>query len=294
MSCPHTSPQNGKAERIIRSTNNIMRSHLFQASIPPSYWVEALHAATYLMNRHPTKTLSFSTPYHALYGTKPSYNHLRVFGCLCYPNLSATAPHKLAPRSTPCVFLGYPSEHKGYRCLDLSTNRLIISRHVTFDETSFPFSRVSSPPSSDFDFLSEFDVTYVPPIGSPLAGTVPAPAGPATPVAPAQAAASGPLASHVPRHVCPVAAPVQQVVASNPGHASGSHDALQAPAVLDAPAPWWAPPRAPRSDRVRVARAPPAGAALPGVALAAPPPNAVAAPPTDNVHGVLTRDKRGF
>lgn len=87
-----------------------------------------------------------------------------MFGCLCYPNLSATAAHKLAPHSTPCVFLGYPSDHKGYRCLDLSTNRLIISRHVTFDETTFPVAQVTQHPSSDFDFLSEFDGICVSPI----------------------------------------------------------------------------------------------------------------------------------
>jgi hypothetical protein len=29
MSCPYTSPKNGKAERIIRSVNNIVRSLLF-------------------------------------------------------------------------------------------------------------------------------------------------------------------------------------------------------------------------------------------------------------------------
>uniref|UniRef100_A0A0A9BH25 Integrase catalytic domain-containing protein n=1 Tax=Arundo donax TaxID=35708 RepID=A0A0A9BH25_ARUDO len=29
MSCPYTSPQNGKAERIIRTTNNVVRSLLF-------------------------------------------------------------------------------------------------------------------------------------------------------------------------------------------------------------------------------------------------------------------------
>jgi hypothetical protein len=55
-----------------------MRSLMFQASIPASYWVEALHTATYLLNRHPTKTLDFHTPYFALYGSKPSYDHLRV------------------------------------------------------------------------------------------------------------------------------------------------------------------------------------------------------------------------
>lgn len=132
MSCPHTLPQNGKAERIIRTTNNILRSLLFQASMPPSYWVEALHTATYLLNRHLTKTLASATPFLALFKAQPSYDHVCVFGCSCYPNLSFTAAHKLAPRSAACVFLSYPSDHKGYRCLDLSTNRIIISRHVIF------------------------------------------------------------------------------------------------------------------------------------------------------------------
>jgi IS30 family transposase len=97
MSCPYTSQQNGKAERSLRTINNILRSLLFQASLPPAYWVEALHTATYLVNRLPTKTLAFSTPYTSLYSTQPSYDHLRVFGCACYPNMSATAPHKLSP-----------------------------------------------------------------------------------------------------------------------------------------------------------------------------------------------------
>jgi len=104
MSCPYTSPQNGKAERIIRTINNVVRSLLFQASMPPSYWVEALSTATVLLNILPTKTLQFSTPHFALFAKLPTYDHLRVFGCKCYPNLSATAPHKLAPRSALCVF----------------------------------------------------------------------------------------------------------------------------------------------------------------------------------------------
>jgi hypothetical protein len=74
------------------------------------------------------------------------YSDLRVFGCLCYLNTSATATHKLSPRSVPCVFLGYPSSHKGYRCLNLVTQKLIISRHIIFDETVFPF--VSGTPTA--------------------------------------------------------------------------------------------------------------------------------------------------
>jgi hypothetical protein len=65
---------------------------------------------------------------------------MQVFSCTCYPNTTATTPHKLAPRSTRCVLLGYSSSHKGYCCLDLSTNPLIVSPHVVFDEESFPLA----------------------------------------------------------------------------------------------------------------------------------------------------------
>jgi hypothetical protein len=85
-------------------------------------------------------SLRFSIPHQALFGAPPAYDHLRVFGCRCYPNLSATATHKLAPRSILCVFFGYSAHHKGYRYLDLSSHKVIISRHVTFDENVFLFS----------------------------------------------------------------------------------------------------------------------------------------------------------
>lgn len=41
--------------------------------------------------------------------------------------------------------MGYCSTSKGYKCLDLSTNKMHISRHVTFLECEFPFSKVSQP-----------------------------------------------------------------------------------------------------------------------------------------------------
>jgi hypothetical protein len=179
MSCPYTSPQNGKAERIIHSINNVIRTLLFQANLPVRYWAEGLHTATYLLNRLPTKTIQAACPHMALFGSPPSYEHLRVIGCACYPNTSATTPHKLSPRSTRCVFLGYSSDHKGYRCLDLSTNRLIVSRHVFFDEASFPLAAL--PHLTDLDFLCELG-SSVNPIRtlSPLPRVTPLPA-PAVP-----------------------------------------------------------------------------------------------------------------
>jgi hypothetical protein len=107
------STQNGKDEHIIHTINNLIHTLLIQASLPGQYWAERLHTTVYLLNHLPTKMISAAYPHVALFGSAPSYEHLRVFGCACYPNIVATALHMLAPRSTRCVFLGYSTDHKG-------------------------------------------------------------------------------------------------------------------------------------------------------------------------------------
>jgi hypothetical protein len=69
---------------------------------------------------------------------------LKIFGCACWPHLRPYNKHKLSFRSKPCVFIGYSSLHKGYKCLDIDTGRVYISRDVIFDEAIFPFSTPSS------------------------------------------------------------------------------------------------------------------------------------------------------
>jgi hypothetical protein len=71
MSCPYTSPQNGKAEHILYTINNMLRSLLFHASIPARYWVEGLHTTTYLLNHLPTKAITTTSPYFALMESPP-------------------------------------------------------------------------------------------------------------------------------------------------------------------------------------------------------------------------------
>jgi hypothetical protein len=127
MSCPYTSQQNGKSKRIICTINIVIRTLLIHASLPRRYWAEGLYTAVYLLNHLPMKTISTVCPHVALFGSAPPYEQLRIFGCACYPNIATTPPHKLASWSTRCVILGYYADHKGYRCLDLSTNCLIVS-----------------------------------------------------------------------------------------------------------------------------------------------------------------------
>jgi hypothetical protein len=75
---------------------------------------------------------------------KPDYLSLKVFGCACWPNLHPYNIHKLQFRSKHCVFLRYNTMHKGYKCLDVSSGRVYVSRDVTFDENIFPFSHLHS------------------------------------------------------------------------------------------------------------------------------------------------------
>jgi hypothetical protein len=102
-------------------------------------------------------SLAFHSPPCPLW-RPPSYSHLCVFGCKCYPNMFATTAHKLAPRSALCGFLDYSPDQKGYRCLNLSTNCVIISSNVIFDDSSFPFAKTpsSSRPNPILDFLDNF------------------------------------------------------------------------------------------------------------------------------------------
>jgi hypothetical protein len=103
MLCSYTSPQNGKAECIIRFVNNVIRTLLIQASLLRRYWTEGLHTTTYLLNHLPTTAIQAACPHLVLFGSAPSYEHLRVFGCACYPNMVATTPHKLSSFHPVCL-----------------------------------------------------------------------------------------------------------------------------------------------------------------------------------------------
>ncbi|GKB27994.1 ribonuclease H-like domain-containing protein [Tanacetum coccineum] len=67
FSCPRTSQQNGKSERMLHTINNLIRTLLFQAHIPLSYWVEALNMAAHLLNILPSTATNNEIPFTTLY-----------------------------------------------------------------------------------------------------------------------------------------------------------------------------------------------------------------------------------
>jgi len=169
FSCPKHPEQNGIAERKHRhiiETSIVMLSH---AHIPNKYWVDACLTATYLINRLPSRALSQKSPYEHLYAKIPKYETLKVFGCQCYPWLVPYAQNKLQQKSKPCVFLGYSLNHQGYKCLDLSTRRIYLSRHVLFDDDTFPFKELTSSLGSvgDTGSITSPDLLFTFPLLSP-------------------------------------------------------------------------------------------------------------------------------
>ena len=144
VSCPHAHQQNGAAERKHRHIVEVGLALLANAAMPLKYWDQAFLTATYLINILPSKVIGYETPVARLLHEKPDYNSLRIFGCACWPNLRPYNSRKLSFRSTRCAFLGYSAQHKGFKCLDISTGRIYISRDVIFDETYFPFAHLHS------------------------------------------------------------------------------------------------------------------------------------------------------
>ncbi|KAA0068117.1 retrotransposon protein [Cucumis melo var. makuwa] len=138
--------------------------------------VPSANIATFLTHsyirlyRLPSSVLQNISPFEKLYGTPPNYSNLKTFGCACFVLLHPHEHTKLEPRARFCCFLGYGTEHKGFRCWDPLSNRLRISRHVTFWEHTM-FSRLSSfhtSFSSPQPFFTDTSIDLFPPSESPL------------------------------------------------------------------------------------------------------------------------------
>lgn len=144
--CPHTHNQNGVVERKHRHIVELGLTFLAHASLPFKFWDQAFLTAVYLINRLPSASIGKEIPHTKLLKHSPDYSFLKVFGCACFPLLRPYNSHKLEFRSHECVFLGYSSNHKGYKCLS-PTGRTFISKDVVFNELRFPYHELFDSPN---------------------------------------------------------------------------------------------------------------------------------------------------
>ena len=137
-SFPYTYHQNGLVEKKHRHIVDLGLTLLAQANLPFKFWWDVVHTTVYHINRLPTRILNFSSPYEKLFNHTPNYFFLKCFGCLYYPYLRDFNKYKFDFHTSKCIFIGYNPSHKGGKCVT-SSGQVHILRHVTFDETIFPY-----------------------------------------------------------------------------------------------------------------------------------------------------------
>ncbi|RVW43757.1 Retrovirus-related Pol polyprotein from transposon TNT 1-94 [Vitis vinifera] len=139
-SCVDTPQQNGIAERKNRHLLEVARSLMFSMNVPKLFWGQAVLTTAYLINRMPSRVLKFQTPCQTLLKSFPTTRLIstvppKIFGCSVFVHINQQHRSKLDPRSLKCIFLGYSSNQKGYKCYSPVTRKFYNSMDVTFFET---------------------------------------------------------------------------------------------------------------------------------------------------------------
>ena len=107
------------------------RCLLEQAGLPKKFWGEAIMTANHIQNRVPTQATGTS-PYERWHGKLPDLSYFQAFGTTAYILNQDPSRRKLDIKGRKLCFVGYEEGSKAYRMLDVTTNKIVISRDVTF------------------------------------------------------------------------------------------------------------------------------------------------------------------
>ncbi|KAH9103017.1 hypothetical protein AeMF1_020535, partial [Aphanomyces euteiches] len=130
--------QNGVAERRIGILVQKIRAMLIEGSLPKFLWAAALDYAAWLVNILPSTSNEGQSPYFRVFNTHPPLCYIKTFGCTAFVHIQQEArSSKLDQSSLKAMFVGLPSNRKGYTFMHLLSHQLIYSRDVSF-ETEFP------------------------------------------------------------------------------------------------------------------------------------------------------------
>jgi hypothetical protein len=224
-SAPGTPQQNGRAERLNQTLQESARSMLAHAQLPDTFWVDAVHTASYLRNRLPTAGRD-STPIELFCGRKPDLRHLRTFGCDAYVWLpKPQRESKYTEAAVRGVFVGYASASKAYRVY--VDGRIYESKDVRFFETTFTRATAAQPAPASTGGSAVPDAAPAPP-AAPAAAPPPAPAAAPVPVLPEPGAPQHGGAAVPPAAVAPGMPPAGLPAAQPVGRPAEAQDGAQA------------------------------------------------------------------
>jgi hypothetical protein len=133
FSSPYVAFQNGVVERKNCSLCEMARMMLDEHRTPRRYWAEAVNTACLVGNQIFLRAFLNKMFYELMHGRAPRVSHFRAFGCRCFI-LKKGRVDKFESRSSDGIFLGYASDSRAFRVLNLDTNLVMETCEVTFDE----------------------------------------------------------------------------------------------------------------------------------------------------------------
>ena len=125
---------------------------LTDVSLPYKYWGEAIVTAIYLQNIMPAAGDMIS-PIKKWTGKKPQLNHLRQFGAKAFVLIPEVKRQKLDKKARELILVGYEGGTKGYRLLDIKTEKICVSRDVKFGESDPRVTSNEQQDTSEYKFL---------------------------------------------------------------------------------------------------------------------------------------------
>ena len=159
LTVPHTSQQNGVAERANMTLTERMHAMMKDRECPIAFWGEAIHTTTYCLNRTASSANGGITLLEAFDSEKPDISHLQTFYCDAYIHCTESqGAKKLGDWASLVKFIGYPDGVSGYKFWDPVTCTMKISCSVQFlDDAASPSLPPVCPDSPDTS-ASEVDV----------------------------------------------------------------------------------------------------------------------------------------
>ncbi|KAI7934323.1 hypothetical protein MJO28_017169 [Puccinia striiformis f. sp. tritici] len=153
-SSPYHPEENGEAERVNRTINDMSRVMMQNCSLPPLFWSYAQQVAAYIHNRIPHSRIYPQTPIEIFFEQVPVPEYIYPFGARALVFRPADKrTGKFDDRADECFLVGYPPSEKGWVFYNEHLKTFIHSANAIFpDYQALPVSGIKTS-KNDISFL---------------------------------------------------------------------------------------------------------------------------------------------
>nr|GEU41778.1 reverse transcriptase domain-containing protein [Tanacetum cinerariifolium] len=127
-----TPQPNGVAERRNKTLIEAAKTMLADATLPVTFWAEAVNTACYVQNKVLVNTSQNKTPYELFNSRAPAIGFLRPFGCYVMILNTLDRLGKFDAKGDEGYFVGYSMSSKAFRVFNKRTKKVEENMHVDF------------------------------------------------------------------------------------------------------------------------------------------------------------------